>query len=142
MSLNILPAYLVCQANSVRLINLVCSVPVRLMNTSSLDIELQAGQKVSEFCPPYIASDGHHDNSNLCCSTTLPSMETINELKNALSTELSLRSGYWQVSMMGYGSFVGCLLGFLMVMQPFKELLKLFCQVLPMKHVFVILTTL
>ena len=86
MSLNILPAYSVCRANS-------RSVPVRLMNTPSLDIELQAGQKVSEFCSfvevPYIASDGHHDNSNLCCSTTLPSMETINDLKNALSPALS-----------------------------------------------------
>ena len=41
---HILSAYSVCQANSRR-------VPVRLMNTSNFDIELHAGQKVSEFCP-------------------------------------------------------------------------------------------
>lgn len=75
LSLNILPAYSVCQANS-------RSVPVRLMNTSHLHIELQAGQKVGEFCPlveaPSVACNGHDENSNLCCSTTSPSIEIIN----------------------------------------------------------------
>ena len=84
--LNILPAYSVCQADS-------RSVPVRLMNTSNFDLELQAGQKVSEFCPiieaPSVAPSGHHEHSNLCCSTTSTSVETINELQNALSPELS-----------------------------------------------------
>ena len=40
---NILAAYTVCQAQG-------CKVLTRLMNTSSCDVELQAGQRVSEFC--------------------------------------------------------------------------------------------
>ena len=41
---NILAAYSVCQVQG-------WTLPVRIMNTSNVDIELHAGQKVSEFCP-------------------------------------------------------------------------------------------
>ena len=41
---NILVAYSVCQVQG-------RTLPVRIMNTSNIDIELHAGQKVSEFCP-------------------------------------------------------------------------------------------
>ena len=41
---NILAAYSVCQVQG-------RTLPVRIMNTSNVDIELHAGQKVSEFCP-------------------------------------------------------------------------------------------
>ncbi len=43
-SSQLLPVYAVCQAQD-------RSIPVRLMNTSNVDIELQAGQKVGEFYP-------------------------------------------------------------------------------------------
>ena len=40
----VLSAYSVSQAEGRQ-------IPIRLMNTANFDIELQAGQKVSEFCP-------------------------------------------------------------------------------------------
>ena len=40
---NMFAAYTVCQAQG-------CKFLTRLMNTSSCDVELQAGQRVSEFC--------------------------------------------------------------------------------------------
>ena len=44
LSASIFAAYTVCQADS-------RNVAVRLMNTSNIDIQLQAGQKITEFCP-------------------------------------------------------------------------------------------
>ena len=63
LSASIFAAYSVSQAEGRH-------IPVRLMNCSNIDIELQAGQKVSEFCP-LVESPVANDNLASC---SLPSM--------------------------------------------------------------------
>ena len=66
------------------------------MNSSNVDIELQAGQKVCEFCPLVRSFTANDNNKSLytigisiACSTT-----SINDIKadleNALSSSLSI----------------------------------------------------
>ena len=74
ISSNILPAYSVCQAISL-------SVPVHLMNTSHLDIEMHADQNFGEYCPlveyPIADHNVNHDVSSHLCSTTTVSAKNL-----------------------------------------------------------------
>ena len=87
------------------------------------------------------------------------SLPRVDDLLDALQgycmfSTLDLRSGYWQVSVgpkdqqktafvtpSGLWEFDICLLASLMGVPPSKELLKLFCLALHMRHAFVILMT-
>ena len=81
----VLSAYSVSQAEGRH-------IPIRLMNTANFDIELQAGQKVSEFCPVVESSAVQSDslppypvNANFAVTVD----ETKKELENSLSPSLS-----------------------------------------------------
>ena len=88
LSASIFPAYSVSQAEG--------HIAVRLMNCSNVDIELQAGQKVSIFCP--LVESPITDDSSDCFSPTSTSMtcsttsvgDVKADLENALSPSLSL----------------------------------------------------
>ena len=88
LSASIFPAYSVSQAEGRH-------IPVRLMNCSNIDIELQAGKKVGEFCPLVespVADDTHEcfspTSMNMTCSTTSVS-DIQADLEKALSPPLS-----------------------------------------------------
>ena len=88
LSASIFAAYSVSQADCRQ-------IPVRLMNCSKIDIELQAGQKVTEFCPLVespVDSDSQECSSlpsmNMACSTSSVS-DIQSDLQNALSPSLS-----------------------------------------------------
>ena len=87
LSASIFPAYSVSQAEGRH-------IPVRLMNCSNIDIELQAGQKVSEFCPLVespVADDTPEcfspTSMNMACTTSVSDIQ--GDLENALSPSLS-----------------------------------------------------
>jgi len=70
LACSLLAAYTVCQAEG-------RNVPVRLMNTSNLDIQLHAGQKVGLFCPLVetytdckMSAAPRLDSMNISCSTS------------------------------------------------------------------------
>ena len=78
---SLLAAYSVCQEQGK-------SIVVRLMNTSNVNIELQAGQQVSEFCPLVESYDPHlfHESDNQVagnCSTM-----SINNLASQLTAQI------------------------------------------------------
>ena len=88
LSASIFAAYSVSQAEGRH-------IPVRLMNCSNIDIELQPGQKVSEFCPLVespVASDNlecsSFANMNMTCSTSSV-IDIQSDLENAISPSLS-----------------------------------------------------
>ena len=82
----ILAAYSVSQAESRKVL-------VRLMNSSNFDISLQAGQKISEFCPlvePIAKSSAHNKctpGPNLVCGSIIPEKLSL-ELEAAISPSL------------------------------------------------------
>ena len=89
---NMFAAYTVCQAQG-------CKFLTRLMNTSSCDVELQAGQRVSEFCSLVESFDSMSATSfvdsevSAQCSTSdnvSPPDYTLlyQELKDAISSAL------------------------------------------------------
>ena len=80
---NILSAYSVSQANG-------RCILVRLMNVANYDIELHAGQKVSDFCPLLEAPTSLTDNSSysLHVSNAPPPSDVQKQLENALSPSL------------------------------------------------------
>jgi len=70
LACSLLAAYTVCQAEG-------RNVPVRLMNTSNLDLQLHAGQKVGLFCPLVetytdckMSAAPRLDSMNINCSTS------------------------------------------------------------------------
>ena len=86
LSSNILASYSVCQASS-------NSIPVCLMNTATVDIQLHAGQRVSEFIPlvesDLLATTLSENNSSSTCSTATP-VAIQHQLEAALSPSLNV----------------------------------------------------
>ena len=84
---SILAAYSVCQVQGRRL-------PVRIMNTSNIDIQLHAGQKVSEFCPVLDIPDISEciaSTTDLPSPTCNPTLSVIKQqLEDSLSSDLYL----------------------------------------------------
>jgi len=82
---NILAAYSVCRVQG-------RTLPVRIMNTSNVDIELHAGQKVSEFCLVLDTPDTHEcmaSTTELSSPPNNPSLSVIKQqLKDSLSSDL------------------------------------------------------
>jgi len=82
---NILAAYSVCRVQG-------RTLPVRIMNTSNVDIELHAGQKVSEFCLVLDTPDTHEcmaSTTELSSPPNNPSLSVImQQLKDSLSSYL------------------------------------------------------
>ena len=85
----LLPVYAVCQAQD-------RNIPVRLMNTSNVDAELQAGQKVGEFCPvvEVLCSDqvslSQSDDLHLSCGT-LSQSDIAHQLEECSSSSVSVK---------------------------------------------------
>ena len=86
LSSNILASYSVCQASS-------NCIPVCLMNTATVDIQLHAGQRVSEFIPlvesDLLATTLSENNSSITCSTATP-VAIQHQLEAALSPSLNV----------------------------------------------------
>lgn len=78
----IVTPYTVCQASS-------CYIPMRLMNSANIDIQLQAGTRVSEFIPlveqEYAALSQSRENLNVNCSASIPTGNIKHQLEAALS---------------------------------------------------------
>ena len=83
---NILASYSVCQGSS-------NCIPVRLMNTATVDIQLYAGQRVSDFIPlvqsKLLASTLLENDSSIPCSTATP-VAIQHQLEAALSPSLNV----------------------------------------------------
>jgi len=83
---NILASYSVCQGSS-------NCIPVRLMNTATVDIQLYAGQRVSDFIPlvqnELLASTLLDNDSSITCSTATP-VAIQHQLEAALSPSLNV----------------------------------------------------
>ena len=85
LSSSVIVSYTVCQASS-------RCIPVRLMNTSNVDIQLLAGQRVSDFSPlvenDLSAPSLSADESSVTCST-VSCVDLKGQLGAALSPSLS-----------------------------------------------------
>ena len=87
LSSSIIVSYAVCQAAS-------RCIPVRLMNTSNVDIQLLAGQRVSDFSSLIehdpVTPSFSADESSVTCST-VSSVDIKDQLEAALSPSLSVQ---------------------------------------------------
>ena len=79
---SILAAYSVCQVQGRNL-------PVRIMNTSNIDIELHAGQKVSEFCTVLDTPDTYECMASTTELSSLPNNPSLSVIKQQLEDSLS-----------------------------------------------------
>ena len=83
---SIIPAYSICQADS-------RDIFARLMNTYSINIQLQAGQKIGELCPlvevvePRAPTPTQHPS--FVCSTTDSSSDIARQLDSAISSSIT-----------------------------------------------------
>ena len=86
LSASIFAAYTVCQADS-------RNVVVRLMNTSNVDIQLQAGQKISEFCPHVeivpSSENTRNANASLLGGTAISQSDIHHQLSSAISPSVA-----------------------------------------------------
>ena len=80
---NVLVAYSVCQAEN-------RDIPVRIMNSSNIVLQLESGQKICEFCPlvasvpSHSSQNNHIFNPSLLCGSLIS-----NKVKDDLSSALS-----------------------------------------------------